>query len=142
MTDWGEQMVNVCEQIYTVFKNDTELINLLGGIRTVEKRKWKRVYNSQIAKDPKEFPRLTMFEVLNSDFDGADDLPIFGEYDNRLDLWVLSDSEIFPIVKRIKQILRSTFENVDIKFTSTDYENDTKIWHKPIDVKIILEEVE
>ena len=129
-------MQDVMLLIYTALKNDTTLMNLLGGVNT--KKKWHRIYNGSVAPNSDEFPRVTMFEVLNNDDEFADDFAECSEVVARIDVWSECNN-IFEIAKQIKKVLKSAFLLCDISFNADMYEEDTKVYHKPINVEIKID---
>ena len=99
------------------------------------------IYNSPIAPDAKEFPRITMFEVGCEDGDCSDDNPIFSEVHVRLDVWTKSNenNEMFGVSRSIKTALQGMFRLCRISLGQTIWEDDTKIYHKPIDIYLSIE---
>lgn len=103
------------------------------------KKRIKGIYNNPRAPDDKEFPRLTLFEMLNNDAEFADDKVIADETWIRIDIWsnINNLKELSGIVKTC---LKENFEMCSVELQSDMYESDTNIYHKPINVKIRMEE--
>jgi len=119
------------DRVYEVLSADTELGTLLG--RTGR----NRIYNSPVAPDPKEFPRITMFDAGEDDsVDGADNRPVYTEYHVRVDLWHDKD-ELKEIKNRVKIVLQDAI-GADVSVGAKLYEPDAGIYHIPIDVLIYL----
>lgn len=133
-------MKDAVNLIYTELSGNTELMTLLGGETTSGKQKWKRIYDKPVAPFTNELPRITMFEVLNSDEVFADDVPHFSDVNVRIDVWTDKHSDIQKISKKVKEVLFTKFEACRIQLEGTLYEQDTKIYHKPINVFLLLEQ--
>lgn len=124
--------------VYTALNLDTELLVLLGD--KVPSKGWNRIYNDPVAPDANEYPRLTMFEVLNEDANPGDDEPQDSDVNIRLDLWTKDISAIHPVCKQIKKVLKSTFSACIIRLEETIPEEKPKVYHKPINVFLLLEQ--
>lgn len=106
----------------------------------VVKANVKGIYNNPRApdKDNKVFPRITMFEMLRNDSEYADDNATMDETWVRIDIW--SDkNNLFDLSKIVKSELEKSFEMCRVELQSDMYEDDTNIYHKPINVKVKLE---
>ncbi len=129
--------------IYKILDTDTQLLTLLGG--KVPTKKWQRIYNSPVAPIADEFPRVTMFEVINDDAEPADDEPQYSDINIRIDVWLKDIRNLFTICKRIKQVLKNNFLTCIVRLESTMYEKSETgetIYHKPINVYLLLEQGE
>lgn len=126
--------------VYQALSNNETLINLLGGRKNVKNQKWQRVYDKPKAPYTEELPRITMFEVINTDDVFADDEPEYSDINVRIDLWLNNHNDLYVITKKIKKTLRTIDDVYRIVIGSTLYENDTGIYHKPIDVYLFLEQ--
>ena len=124
--------------VYKALNADTQLINLLGG--RVPSKGWNRIYNDPMAPDAKEYPRVTMFEVVNDDANAADDEPQDSDVNIRIDYWTKDNSTIYPVCRRIKQILNNTFNACSIQLEATMPDSETQVYHKPINVYLLLEQ--
>jgi len=129
--------------VYKALDADTQLLTLLGG--KVPTKKWQRIYNSPVAPIADEFPRVTMFEVMNDDAEPADDEPQYSDINIRIDVWLKDIRNLFTICKRIKQVLKNNFSTCTVRLESTMYEKSETgetIYHKPINVYLLLEQGE
>lgn len=136
-------MQDAAALIYKALNADAELITLLGG--KVPANGWQRIYNSPVAPKADEFPRITLFEVINDDAESADDEPQYSDVNIRIDVWLNDIRSLFPICSRIKQTLKSNFSTCTVQFESTMYEKlntDVTIYHKPINVYLLIEQGE
>ncbi len=98
----------------------------------------KGIYNNPRAPDDKVFPRLTMYEMLNSDSQFADDSATMNDIWIRIDIW--SDkNNLFNLSNVVKSAIEQNFELCSVEMQSDMYEDDTNIYHKPINVKIKAE---
>ncbi len=134
-------MQDAATLIYSTLDADTQLLTLLGG--KVPTKKWQRIYNSPVAPIADEFPRVTMFEVINDDAEPADDEPQYSDINIRIDVWLKDVRNLFPICKRIKQVLKNNFSMCIVRLESTMYEKQETgeiIYHKPINVYLLLEQ--
>ncbi len=100
----------------------------------------KGIYNNPRAPDKAKntFPRLTMFEMLNTDADAADDKAFFGDVHIRIDIWSKSNN-LFLLSAAVKEAIEEKFELCRVDLQSDMYEDDTNIYHKPINVRIKME---
>ena len=127
--------------VYTALKADTTLLTLLGGkVQVSVKEVWNRIYNSQIALNADEYPRMTMFEVINEDANPADDEPQDSESIIRVDVWVKDDSKTFDICKQAKKTIKATFSTCTVKIYNIGYESDTQVFHRQIEINLLLEQ--
>lgn len=136
-------MQDAAALVYKALNSDAELITLLGG--KVPAKKWQRIYNSPVAQYADEFPRVTMFEVINDDTEPADDEPQYSDVNIRIDVWLKDIRNLFPICKRIKQVLKDAFSMCRVQLESTMYEKQETgetIYHKPINIYLLLEQGE
>jgi hypothetical protein len=111
-------MIDLKPQVDQALKNDTDLVNLLGG---------KRVYQIK-APNANEYPRITFSEVNNIDSDYADDSAVSAEIRLQIDVW--SKSNYSAIVARVNAIMESLgftrYYSIDL------YESDTDVFHKAL----------
>jgi len=128
--------------VYSALNTDTTLVSILGGKNRT--KGWNRIYNSQVAPNADEYPRVTMFEVLNEDEVSADDEPQFSEVNIRIDVWAKDVKNIFSTCKQIKKILKNNFYTCNVRLEETMYEqSDTDtIYHKPVNVYLLIEQGE
>lgn len=134
-------MQDAASLVYRALNTDAELITLLGG--KVASKGWQRIYNSPVAPKQDEFPRMTMFEVINDDAEPGDDEPQYSDVNIRIDVWLKDIRNLFPICKRIKEVLKNNFSMCAVRLESTMYERlETAevIYHKPINVYLLLEQ--
>jgi len=112
-------MQDAAALIYRTLNGDAELIALLGG--KIPAKSWQRIYNSPVAPMADEFPRITLFEVINDDAESADDDPQYSDVNVRIDVWLTDIRDLFNICKRIKKVLRPAFQCVrcDLKALCT-----------------------
>lgn len=133
-------MQDAVNLVYQALKSNQTLMDLLGGEQTVKKQKWKRIYDKPKAPYTEELPRITMFEVISTDDVFADDEPEYSDVNVRIDIWLDSTKNLHDIVKQVKKTLNSITETYRIVIESTMYEDNTGIYHKPIDVYLFLEQ--
>jgi len=134
-------MQDAAALVYKALNADVELIALLGG--KVPANGWQRIYNSPVAPKVDEFPRVTLFEVVNDDAESADDEPQYSDVNIRIDIWLKDIRNLFPVCKRIKQVLKNNFSTCTVQLESTMYEKSETgevIYHKPINVYLLLEQ--
>lgn len=127
--------------IYKALNADAELIALLGG--KVPDKGWQRIYNSPVAPKADEFPRVTMFEVINDDAVPADNIYLCSDVNIRIDVWLKDVRNLFAICKHIKQVLKSNFSTCTVQLESTMYEKSETseaIYHKPMNVYLLIEQ--
>lgn len=128
--------MDVMQMIYSALSNDKKLLQLLGG----KDEKYRRIYNNPVSPYEDEFPRITMFEVMRQDVEWADDRPQAVQVTARIDIWTKKNT-LYKITKQVRSILLSCFLRCEVSPGSDmieDYEKETRIYHKPIDVEIIL----
>lgn len=128
--------MDVMQMIYQALCNDTELLKMLGG---TDEKYW-RIYNNPVAPNEQEFPRITMFEIMREDDEWADDEPQAIRVTARVDIWTRKNV-LYKIAKRVKDILFSRFLRCEVSLGSDmveKYEKENRVYHKPIDVEIIL----
>lgn len=128
--------MDVMQMIYQALCEDAELLEMLGG---TDEKYW-RIYNNPVAPNEKEFPRITMFEIMCEDDEWADDEPQAIRITVRIDIWTRKNT-LYKIAKRVKSILFSRFLRCEVSLGSDmveKYEKEARIYHKPIDVEIIL----
>lgn len=101
-----------------------------GGISVTQ------IYNNPVAPQKAKLPYITMFEVLNTDDVYADDIAQMSKVVARVDVWS-NINNIYSIAKQIKNVLLSNLEFCRVELGSDMYEQDTKIYHKPIDITIM-----
>lgn len=126
--------------VYQALAKDTELVALMGGRKQVEGQNWARIYRSRVAPYAEEDARITLFEVLNVDEVPGDNNFFASESNVRIDLWTTKEDVLFPVTRRIKKVLQSSFPACVVRLEAKDYEEDTKIHHKPINVYLLLEQ--
>jgi len=131
-------MQDAATLVYQALDADSQLITLLGGKVPVDG--WSRIYNSQLAPNAKEYPRLTMFEVANDDANPADDEPQDSDVVIRIDVWVKDESSLFGICKQAKKVLLNTFGACTVSIQNIGYESDTQVHHKQIEINLLLEQ--
>lgn len=136
-------MQDAAALVYKALNTDTELITLLGGKNAT--KGWQKIYNSPVAPNADEFPRVTLFEVINDDAESADDDPQYSDVNIRIDIWLKDIRDLFKICKRIKKVLKNNFSTCTVQLESTMYEKlktDETIYHKPINVYLLLDQGE
>ena len=134
-------MQDAATLVYRALNADTQLLTLLG--EKVPTKKWQRIYNSPVAPIADEYPRVTMFEVINDDAESADDEPQYSDVNVRIDVWLTDIRDLFNICKRIKKVLKTGFSMCTVRLESTMYEKSETgktIYHKPINVYLLLEQ--
>ncbi len=103
-------------------------------------QKIKGIYNNPRAPDKcrETFPRITMFEILNTDADAADDKVIMNDVRIRIDIWSKSNN-LFELSAAVKAEIEKNFELCRVDLQSDMYEDDSHIYHKPINIRIKTE---
>lgn len=109
----------------------------------VVKEKIKGIYNNPRAPDSARdtFPRLTMFEMLNRNTEYADDKALMNTVDIRIDIWSRKNN-LFELSAAVKECIEGAFTMCSVELVSDMYEDDTNIYHKPINVKIMMNKTE
>lgn len=133
-------MQNAVNLIFNILNNDSTLITLLGNTKTVSGQQWNRIYQIPNAPYPEELPRITMFEVINDDAVSADNKPLFSDINIRIDIWLKEYQNLFAITKRVKKIITDNFKMRRFQIIETLFESDTKVYHKPINIYLLLEQ--
>jgi hypothetical protein len=128
--------------VYKALNADTALLTLLGG--KVPDKGWNRIYNSPVAPYEDEYPRITMFEVINEDADPSDDEPQCSDINIRIDVWTRDVKMVFPVCKQIKQVLKNSFNTCTVRLEETMHEKLEKytVYHKPINIYLLLDQGE
>ena len=112
------EMTDAKETVRKQLLQNANLVTLLGG---------KRVYKRP-APDGKEFPRVTIFEVDQSDGDYADDKPMSDEVVSQIDEWNKKDTQ--AIFEEIDRIMKENGWRRSGK--QEFYEQDTGVHHKAL----------
>lgn len=123
--------------VFQTLNADETLVSLLGG--RVSDKGWNRIYNSITVPDTNEFPRITMFEVVNTDEAAADNEATMSDINIRVDVWTDNESTLFAITDRVKKTLKASLP-CTVKLGAKIYETDTQIYHKVIEVYLLLEQ--
>lgn len=122
-------MINLKPLVVSALESNQALISLLGG-------PW--IY-FMVAPDAEEFPRITYYELNNTDEDYADDDPFSSRVSFQISIWTKDPAQISPIALEVDQTMaESGFYRT---FTTDLYEDDTKVFHKPMRYSIIKEVV-
>ena len=130
-------MVNdMREKIKDALRSDTELISFLGGVTATQ----KRIYCAS-APNAEEFPRIIILELFSHDDVSADNESGYEDGRYRVTLYT-KDKDYSFIIKKIKKILKQTFSFSVIEKGSDDYESDTKVYSKPIEIEMLEESEE
>ena len=127
----------------TKMQDTTVLIYKALCADTVVKEKFKGIYNNPRAPDKQRniFPYLTMFEMLNRNTEFADDKALMNTVNIRIDIW--SDrNNLFELSAEVQRCIESTFAMCSVELQSDMYEEDTNIYHKPINVTIKTNKME
>ncbi len=125
--------------VYQTLNTDETLKTLLGGI-DVENGLF-RIYNSPVAPNADEYPRTTLFEVVNTDEAAADDEATMSDVNVRVDIWTKDETTLFDITSRVKKVLKTNLL-CTVKLGSKIYEADTEVYHKVVEVYLLLEQGE
>ena len=116
---------------------DEILISLLGGKDT--EKGWERIYNDNVAPNADEFPRITLFEVVNTDEAAADDKATMSDVNVRVDIWTKDNTTLFDITNGVKKVLEQNLL-CTVKLGAKIYEKETEIYHKVVEVFLLLEQ--
>lgn len=125
--------------VYQALNADEILITLLEG-KDVGKG-FFRVYNSPVAPNAEEYPRITLFEVVNTDEAVADDEATMSDVNVRVDIWTKDETTLFDITNRVKKVLKTNLL-CTVKLGAKLYEQDTEVYHKVVEVYLLLEQGE
>lgn len=131
-------MQDTTKLIYQALVADTTLLTLLGG--KVAAKGWNRIYNGQISEHAEEYPRMTMFEVVNEDANSADDEPQDSEAIVRVDLWSKDEKPMFSICKQAKKVIKTAISACNVSIQTIGYEIDTKVYHKQLEINLLLKQ--
>jgi hypothetical protein len=123
--------------VYQTLKSDETILNLLGGI-DVEKEEF-RIYNSPTTLNTKEYPRITLFEVVNTDEAAADDETTMSDVNVRVDIWTKDETTLFEITDRVKKVLK-TILPCTVRLGAKIYEADIGVYHKVVEVYLLIEQ--
>lgn len=123
--------------VYQKLNADKTLLTLMGEIDT--EKDYYRVYNSAKAPNSEEYPRITLFEVVNSDEAAADDEATMSDINVRVDVWTKDETTLFDITKRVKEVLKANLL-CTVKLGAKIYEADIGVYHKVIEVYLLLEQ--
>jgi hypothetical protein len=116
-------MISMIDTVLNALRNDNALKNLVNS----------RVY--WIKPESQQFPRINFFEVLNTETESADDAEYADEIEIQVDIW--SQGSTTPIAKEVQRIMRSL--GFIHQALPDVYEENTKVFHKPILFTIIKE---
>lgn len=116
---------------------DAELIALLDG--KDEEKGWYRIYNDNVVTDEYEYPRITMFEVVNTDAVPADNKFLMSDVNVRVDIWTKDKATLFDITNRVKTILTNNLP-CRVRLGARIYESETEVYHKVVEVYLLLEQ--
>jgi hypothetical protein len=87
----------------------------------------KAIYG-QVALDVAAYPRVTFFELDNADSEYADDTEIASEITVQVDVW--SKGSTTALAAAVDTVMKA--EGFTRYYTTDLYEEDTKIYHKPL----------
>lgn len=115
-------MINLASDILQALEDDTALVELLGG---------KRIYR-MTAPDAEEFPRITFFELDNTDVLHADDEAKGSLIYFQVDVW--NKGATSAIAAEVDRVMKS----LDfMRYSAPDlYEPDTGVHHKAMRYRI------
>lgn len=116
-------MVNKIDEVIAALKADATLTALVN----------KRVY--WITASKKDSSYITLFEVTNSEAESADDEEYSDDIEIQVDVW--SKGSTIPIAKQVQKVMRGLGFTHDA--APDDYDEETKIYHKPMRFSIIQE---
>ncbi|MBA4544373.1 DUF3168 domain-containing protein [Thermoactinomyces daqus] len=113
-------MINLKPLVVSALESNQALISLLGG---------PRIY-FMVAPDAEEFPRITYYELNNTDEDYADDDPISSTISFQISIWTKDPAQISPIALEVDQSMGNA--GFYRTFTTDLFEEDTRVFHKPM----------
>ena len=118
-------MISMIDEVYSALKNSPSVTALVpGGIHPI------RNPDSVL-----KYPYITFFEVSNQETESADDEEYANDREIQVDIW--SKSGTVSVTKAVQKVMRA------LGFTHQcmpdDYEDGTKIFHKPIRFTITKE---
>lgn len=119
-------MINVKSNIRSALLSNAALILLLGG---------ERIYQ-MAAPRAEEYPRITFFEINNSDSEFADDEAYASDVSVQIDVWNKGSTS------SISSEVDETMKSMGFARTSAPdyYEQDTKVYHKAMRYRAQFEE--
>lgn len=111
-------MTDILIDIRTILYANPELLELLGG---------KRVYKLK-APNPKEYPRIVLYEISTNDTDYMDDNPVSVDY--TVQVSIFHKEETLALFNAVDPIMKANdwrrIGNHEI------YEEDEQIYHRPL----------
>lgn len=109
----------------------------------VVREKIKCIYNNPRAPDKEKdiFPRLTMYEMLNRNSEFADDKALMNTVDIRIDIWSKKNN-LFELSAAVQECIEGAFAMCSVEMASDIYESDTNIYHKPINIRVMMNKTE
>lgn len=120
--------MSIKEIVRSALINDNTLMNILNG---------PKVYALK-APDAEDYPRITFFEVSNSDVMSVDDRPYIERAVVQIDIWVKAgQGNPDDIVREVKRIMTNAghFRVGGAEF----YEEDTQVFHVALRYSILKE---
>lgn len=116
-------MISKTDEVIAALKQDATLTTLIN----------KRVYHLNAA-NPKS-PYITLFEVSNDEVESADDEEYTDEIEIQVDIW--SKGSTAAIARQVQKVMRGMGF---VHHAAPDtYEEDTKLYHKPLRFTILQE---
>ncbi|SDY69487.1 DUF3168 domain-containing protein [Thermoactinomyces sp. DSM 45892] len=116
-------MLNLREEVVSALEKDVKIIYALGG---------KRIYHLKAPKSD-EYPRITFFELMNIPSYFADDQTTVSEVSFQISIWSRSSNDLSDIGSRVAEVMESL--GFIRTFSMDIYEDDTKIFHRPMRFK-------
>lgn len=111
-------MTDILLDIRTTLYANADLLALLGG---------KRVYKLK-APNPKEYPRIVLYEISTNDTDYMDDNPVSVDY--TVQVSIFHKEETLALFNAVDPIMKANdwrrIGNHEI------YEEDEQIYHRPL----------
>lgn len=120
-------MINLKPLVVSALESNQALISLLEG---------PRIY-FMFAKDAEEFPRITYFELNNTDEDHADDTAISSRVSFQISIWTKYPAQLSPIALEVDRAMKNA--GFYRTYTTDLFEEDTKVFHKPMRYSTIKE---
>jgi len=118
-------MITMKNAIRIALINDAALVRLLGG---------QRVYAIR-APNASEYPRITYFEITNTDRNYADDQVYSSRMVYQVDVWSKENPD--PIALEVDRVLKSIgFARVG---AADLYEDDVQVYHRALRYGILKE---
>lgn len=111
-------MIDILLEVRTILYANADLITLLGG---------KHVYINKTS-NPKQFPRVILYQMPSGDTDYADDNPTAIDYS--IQVSIFDKKETLTLFNAVDPILKANGWRQT--FNHETYEEDEQVFHRPL----------